>query len=57
MRKMFLTIAIMAPAIFVGAIWNKSGVNFANVTHASDINSSQESGFMAGVFLAPRPPG
>jgi opacity protein-like surface antigen len=31
----------------------KAGVNFANVTHASNINSSNKAGFMAGAFLAP----
>ena len=29
----------------------KAGLNFANVTSASSINSSSQSGFMAGVFL------
>jgi hypothetical protein len=31
----------------------KGGLNFANVTKASSINSSSRTGFMAGVFLAP----
>ena len=31
----------------------KAGVNFANVTNASSINSSSQSGFMIGAFLAP----
>ena len=53
MRKMFLTIAILLPLFSLAQFGIKAGVNFANVTHASDINSSQESGFMAGVFLAP----
>jgi len=31
----------------------KAGVNFASVTNASSINSSNQSGFMIGAFLAP----
>jgi len=31
----------------------KAGVNFANVTNASDINASKQTGFMIGVFFAP----
>jgi len=31
----------------------KVGLNFANVTNASDINASKETGFMVGVFFAP----
>ena len=31
----------------------KAGLNFANVTNASSINSSSHTGFHAGVFLAP----
>lgn len=31
----------------------KAGINFANVTNASSINSSNQSGFMVGVFMAP----
>ena len=31
----------------------KAGLNFANVTNASSINSSSHSGFQVGAFLAP----
>lgn len=31
----------------------RGGLNFANVTHASDINSSTQTGFNAGVFFSP----
>ncbi len=31
----------------------KVGLNYANVTNAESINSSHQTGFMAGVFLAP----
>jgi hypothetical protein len=43
--------------IFPGAVHAqfgiKAGINFANVTNASSIKSSNRSGFMVGVFLAP----
>ena len=31
----------------------KAGINFANVSNSSSINTSNQSGFLAGVFLAP----
>jgi hypothetical protein len=31
----------------------KGGMNFANVSNASDINSSSNTGFLFGIFLAP----
>src|SRR5581483_1055167 len=31
----------------------RAGLNFANVTHASDINASTHTGFHAGVFFSP----
>jgi hypothetical protein len=31
----------------------KGGLNFANVTNAESINSSSQTGFMGGIFLAP----
>ncbi|HVU93615.1 MAG TPA: porin family protein [Puia sp.] len=31
----------------------RGGLNFANVTHASDINGSTHTGFHAGIFLSP----
>jgi hypothetical protein len=53
MRKIFLTAVIIIPLFSLAQFGIKAGVNFANVTNASDINSSSESGFLAGVFLAP----
>ena len=53
MRKIFLTAVIIVPLFSLAQFGIKAGVNFANVTNASDINSGSESGFMAGVFLAP----
>jgi len=31
----------------------RGGLNFANVTHASDINANTHTGFNAGIFLSP----
>jgi len=53
MRKILLTVVIFFPLFSLAQIGIKAGVNFANVTNASDINSSSESGFLVGVFLAP----
>jgi len=53
MRKIFLTAVIIVPLFSLAQFGIKAGVNFANVTNASDINSGSESGFMAGIFLAP----
>lgn len=32
----------------------KAGLNFANITHASDVNGSSRTGYMLGGFIAPR---
>jgi hypothetical protein len=53
MRKMFLTIVIVVPFFSLAQIGIKAGVNFANVTNASDISASNNTGFHAGIFLAP----
>ena len=55
MRKILLTIMIIFPALCFAqlGIGLKAGVNFANVSDASSINSNSRSGFLVGVFLAP----
>ena len=53
MRKIFLTIVIVVPFFSLAQIGIKAGVNFANVTNASDISASNNTGFLAGIFLAP----
>ena len=53
MRKICLTAVIIVPLFSLAQFGIKAGVNFANVTNASEINSGSESGFMAGIFLAP----
>lgn len=53
MRKMFLTAVILLPLFSLAQFGIKAGVNFANVTNASDISGSNNTGFVAGIFLAP----
>lgn len=56
MRKTILFVVLLVPVLSFCqglGIGLKAGLNFANVTGASSINSSSRSGFMAGVFLAP----
>ena len=53
MRKMFLTIAILLPLFSLAQFGIKAGVNFANVTNASDVSASNNTGFLVGIFLAP----
>jgi hypothetical protein len=53
MRKIVLTIAILFPLFSLAQFGVKAGVNFANVTNASDINGDHTTGFLAGIFLAP----
>lgn len=53
MKQILLYVLLSAPLFALSQVGLKAGVNFANVTNASSINSSNESGFMIGVFLAP----
>ena len=53
MRKMFLAASILLPLFSLAQFGIKAGVNFANVTNASDISASNNTGFVAGIFLAP----
>lgn len=54
MRKLFLYFLLTAmPYLLPAQIGLKAGVNFANVGNASSINSSNQSGFLVGLFLAP----
>ncbi|HEY1872351.1 MAG TPA: hypothetical protein VGG71_14910, partial [Chitinophagaceae bacterium] len=59
MRKILLLAALMSPiALFAQlGIGIKAGVNFANVTKASEINADNTTGFMGGIFLAPQSKG
>ncbi len=53
MKKMVLCLLIALPCGLFGQIGVKAGVNFANVTKASSINSNSRTGFHLGLFLAP----
>ncbi len=44
---------LFSPCSLFAQIGIKGGVNFAQVSKASDINSGSKSGFHAGLFLAP----
>ena len=56
MRKLFIVLTAIPACAFsqskssIGLI---AGANFANVTKASSINSSNKTGFMVGAFIAP----
>lgn len=53
MKKIFLILFMVAPLFVPAQIGIKGGLNFANVTKASSINSSSQTGFHAGVLFAP----
>jgi hypothetical protein len=53
MKNIITAILIATPVLGFSQIGIKAGLNFANVTKASDINNSNTSGFHAGLFLAP----
>ena len=52
MKKMIIYFLLCCPCFLSAQIGIKAGVNFANVSKASSINSSSKSGFLVGVFLA-----
>ncbi len=53
MKKLILFLLMMLPFYLFAQIGIKAGLNFAKVGNASDINSSNKSGFHVGLFLAP----
>ena len=53
MKKVLLYTLLSTPLFALSQFGLKAGVNFADVTGASSINSSSQSGFMIGAFLAP----
>ena len=67
MKKSFFVLILLSPLIIFSqserktksniGLGLKAGVNFANVTNAASINSSNKTGFMVGAFLAPRTSG
>jgi opacity protein-like surface antigen len=53
MKKIMFSLLMVLPCCLFAQIGLKAGLNFANVSSASSINSSSRSGFMVGLFLAP----
>jgi hypothetical protein len=53
MKKTLLSIIMITPFLLQAQFGVKAGVNFAKVSNASSINSSNKSGFNVGLFLAP----
>ena len=53
MKKLILALIMIAPCYIFAQVGLKAGLNFANVSKASSINSSSRSGFHAGLFIAP----
>jgi Outer membrane protein beta-barrel domain len=53
MKKIFFCFILITPYFVLAQIGIKAGVNFAKVSNASSINSSNKSGFNVGLFLAP----
>jgi hypothetical protein len=53
MKKLPLLLLLVAPCFLQAQIGIKGGLNFANVTNASSINSSSQTGYALAVFLAP----
>jgi len=57
MKKLLILVFVLFPALLWGQIGLKGGLNFANITKVSSINSSSNTGYAFGLFLAPRPRG
>ena len=53
MKKIIAMLLISIPVFSFSQIGIKAGINFSNVTKASDISNSNTSGFHAGLFLSP----
>jgi hypothetical protein len=53
MKKNLFCWLLLLPLYSICQVGIKAGLNYANVSSASSINSSSRSGFHAGLFLAP----
>jgi len=53
MKNLLCCLLLSLPVLAYSQFGLKAGVNFANVTNASSINSSNQTGFMVGAFLSP----
>ena len=54
MIRFLLCLLLAAPLYSFAQLGVKAGLNFANVTNASSVNSSSRTGFHVGVFIAPQ---
>jgi hypothetical protein len=57
MRKIIFLLLLVIPCGLFAQIGLRAGINFANVSKASDIDNSSRSGFNAAIFLAPKSKG
>jgi hypothetical protein len=59
MRKIVFLVAFLLPVVSFAQLQLglKGGLNFANVTNASSINSSSRSGYLFGFFISPKAKG
>ena len=53
MKKIFFCLILITPCFVLAQFGIKAGLNFANVTKASSINNSSQTGFNIGLLLAP----
>ena len=51
MKKIIISLLLLSPFVMQAQIGIRAGLNFAQVSKASDINSSSRSGFHAGIFF------
>ena len=54
MKKLTASLLLIFPLCVFSQFGIKAGVNFANVTKASNINNNSRTGFHVGAFLAPQ---
>ena len=54
MKVIFFCLILITPYFALAQFGIKAGLNFAKVSNAASINSSNKSGFNVGLFLAPR---
>ena len=57
MKKLMILILVLLPLTLRAQIGLKGGINFANITKVSSINSSSNTGYAFGLFMAPKPRG
>ena len=59
MRKIFIALLFFSPALLYAQlginIAVKAGVNFANLTNASEVKASSLTGYMIGGYISPKP--